>query len=142
MATLMRLRLLATLTLTLFLSACVPATFTVVPEIKGRVLDSAGEPVPGAHVDVRALPEGARKFSLTCDESGRFYRGEEAQWGLYIFPMDNFGRQYEAVSVVNGQSSNTKKFGTTWSHIRFLGLGTVQTADLGDLRLTSAAKPP
>jgi len=53
--------------------------------------------------------------------------------------MDNFGRQYQAISFASGQSSDAKVFGTAWSHVRFFGLGSVQRADLGDLRLASTA---
>lgn len=138
----MRHRQFTSFALFLLVSGCVPATFTAVPEIKGRVVDASGDPVPGAAVKVRAVLEPDIGFSLTCDQAGRFYRAEEAHGGLYILPMDNFGRRYRAVAVVDGQSSEPKVFGTPWSHVRVFGLGATQRADLGDLRLVSAATRP
>lgn len=129
----------------LALGGCLPATFTRVPGINARVVDTEGRPVPGTLVTVRAAAgrQGDSTVDrLTGDSSGRVHRAEQAVWGLYIVSMDNFGASYEVVAdAVEGQSA-PRLIRRPWSHVRLLGLGAKEVYELGDLRLNPPSTRP
>lgn len=125
-----------TLLLAVTLSGCFPATFSRVPEIRGRVVDASGSPMPNATVylsEVDGYGGYNLKESLTSDSAGMFRRKEQAEWGLYIVPMDPFGSRFQAVAVTDGWQSETREIVYPWMKVRFMGLGSPAVEDVGDL---------
>jgi hypothetical protein len=128
-----------------FLPGCIPATFTRVPEIRGRVVDAAGQAMPGASVHLTRLPRyGGYNLdeTLNSDTAGRFHRKEQAVWAVFIVGEDNFGSRFQAVASFNGEQSAPREFGMAWSKVRLMGLGAADVADLGDLKIDQAATRP
>jgi hypothetical protein len=116
-------------------AGCCPANFTLVPQIRGRVVDAAGQPVPDARVHV-AKPHEAEGFeldtTLTCDVDGRFYRKEHTRWGVFIVPMDLFATHIEAVADHNGRQSDVQRYRGP-AQVRLFGGGSPQVVEFGDL---------
>jgi hypothetical protein len=133
------------LLLTATLSGCFPATFSRVPEIRGRVVDASGSPMPNATVHLSKV-EGYGGYNLnesvTSDSAGRFRRKERAEWGLYIVPMDPFGSRFEAIAVADGQQSETREIVYPWMKVRFMGLGSPAVNDVGDLVIDRPTTQP
>jgi hypothetical protein len=131
--------------LSVVLAGCAPAAFTIVPEIRGRVVDVNGEPVSGAsvHITKKADSPGREQdITLSTDSSGKFFRKEASMWGLYIVPMDVFGTQFQIQARDATRRGKVTEFGRTWGHVRILGLGKTDVADLGDLVITPPIYAP
>jgi hypothetical protein len=126
-------------------AGCFPATFSRVPEIRGRVSDVGGSPVPDARVHLSKV-EGYGgedvNETLTCDAAGRFRRAEQARWGLYIVGMDPFGSRFRAVAAADGRQSEAREIAYPWMKVRFMGLGSAAVADVGELVIDRPAMLP
>lgn len=126
------------------LSGCIPATFTLVPEISGRVIDESGLPISGASIHLCKVNGfgGSLDEKLTSDDAGRFFREEQAKWGLFIVPMDPFGSFFQAVATAEGQQSEIYEIKYPWSKVRFMGIGSKDSMDIGDLQIKKASRQP
>ncbi len=119
------------------LAGCLPATGSLVPALRGRVVDSMGQPVSGAKVTVAPVDPTVeiRSFAISTDRQGRFRRGEQAQWFLAILvPTDVIAPEFEATATRGEARSTPKRFGGGLIHPQYLGITNKRrTFDLGDL---------
>jgi hypothetical protein len=121
----------------LCLTGCLPATWTRVPEVSGRVVDPGGRPIPGAVVSV--VPDNPYQkelaFKMTSDNQGRFHHDDERQWTLEpLFPMDAIGTEFTATASYHGAQSPAWQFGGDISNAHFLNLGNrYPSFDIGPL---------
>jgi hypothetical protein len=117
---------------------CLPATSTLVPEIKGRVTTLDRRGVPGATVIVvPADPQQtAPAFEVISKRDGRFYRRAQTRWYLAPFlPAHAMGPELIATARLGNLETQPKLFGHSYTNARFFGLGKVELFDLGDLVL-------
>ena len=119
------------------LAGCLPATYTAVPRLTGRVLDAAGRPVPGATVavNVDGSGPGDRSWVLDADARGVFTRPEETRWWVApVLPLDFLSKTYVAVASAGPRRSRSKAFGGGITNYHYLGLtNPAAAADFGDL---------
>src|SRR4051794_15288754 len=88
------------------LGGCLPATFTTVPEVKGRVTTMNGQPLPGAEVRIVQKSPEKREWTLKADESGNFRQKESENWTLApLLPLDALGPEFELTAKHGEQSS-------------------------------------
>jgi hypothetical protein len=126
-------------------AGCFPATFAMVPDIKGRVIDQSGQPVPTATVHIantRNVGGYRVDTTVSCDASGKFYRKERARWGMYIVPMDLFATQLEAIARDESRQSARREFYGPVTMRPFGLIGSRAVVDLGDLTLNQPATVP
>lgn len=127
---------LAALGAAMCLTGCVPAAFTVVPQISGRVVSCCGAPLPDAVVAI-APAEGhdAPSRRVDPDRRGRFQRAEERQWRLgLLVPAHAMGTPYTATAHHELRSSEPRPFGGRYLAQQFFGItNRTERYDLGDL---------
>ena len=133
-----RLCQLLSLAALLHLAGCLPATWTVVPEVSGRVVTAAGEPAAGAKVRIaRADDEssGERPVEVAAGRDGRFRRREQTQWTIVpLLPLDGIAPQFVATASHEDLASPPRPFGGGLSHPHHFGLtNKSKSFDLGDL---------
>jgi hypothetical protein len=132
------------------LVGCLPATYTAVPRLTGRVVDSAGKPVAGAVVVVSVADDGtpshglwqigpwqldAGPWRVEADANGRFNRPEETHWSLApLLPMDMMLPDYLAIASHGAARSQTYSFSFGIVNWHFFGLtNPTEAADFRDL---------
>ncbi len=124
-------------------AGCLPATYTAVPQLAGRVLDTTGRPVSGATVavDVDGGDAGDRALTLDTDGQGVFSRPEETHWWLApVLPLDFLPKTYVAVTSAGAERSPPKACGGAITNYHFLGLtNPTAPANFGDLVVATGA---
>lgn len=99
---------------TILLAGCVPATCTVVPEVRGRVLTQAGQPVADARVKISSEAPSSDQPAVeaTTDAHGQFHRNEQTRWTIVpLIPLDAIAREFTATASYAGSESEHKRFG-------------------------------
>jgi hypothetical protein len=121
----------------LHLSGCLPATWTVVPEVKGRVVTATGEPAAGAKIRIVPADDSSegRSVEVTADGRGQFRRAEETQWTMVLLlPLDAIAPEFVATASHAGRQSAPEKFGGGVMNPHHFGLtNKSESFDLGDL---------
>lgn len=123
---------------------CVPATFTVVPEVRGRVVSPAGDPLAGAKVRIApADPESdIRAAAVTADDLGRFRRAEQTRWGMVLLvPVDAIAPKFVATASHANRESAPSTFGGGLTHPHHFGFtNKSESFDIGDLIVANTTR--
>src|SRR6266545_667550 len=95
------------------LAGCVPAAVTVVPQIRGRVIDTTGAPITGATVSIAPADSPDLKArTIKTDGRGCFQRGQEKRWFLAVpVAAHAVGPEFIATASHRGMQSAPKRFG-------------------------------
>jgi hypothetical protein len=122
-----------------FAAGCLPATTTVVPGVRGRVVTLDGRPVSGATVSVvSADPEsGGPAFEVTTKRDGGFHRRAQTRWVMAVFlPAHAMRPKFIATARHGHFDSHPETFGGDYLiYVHFFGVGKAESFDLGDLVL-------
>ena len=98
----------------LHVAGCIPATATLVPEIRDRVVNGTGEPIAGAKVRVTSadLSNDEPAFAVTTDRRGRFHRAEQTRRFMApLVPAHAISPGFVATASHGGARSSPKHFG-------------------------------
>jgi hypothetical protein len=124
-------------------SGCIPAKFTEIPALKGRVVGLDGRPAPAASVHVSRKPDtpGAPfELLLQTDSNGEFTYGGKQRWVLWILIADLF-RGVVQVQARHGDGASPLRDVEYVTEVKALGLGKPQYHDVGELRVPTYASP-
>ena len=124
------------------LGGCLPATWTVVPEVRGRVVTATGQPAPGAKVVISPAETSSktRALQVRADARGEFRQREKTRWTIVPFlPLDAYAEEFIATASHAGLESAPVQFGGGFKHPHHFGLtNKSESFDLGDLVLVQA----
>jgi Carboxypeptidase regulatory-like domain len=104
------------------------------PDLHGRVVDSAGVPVSGAKVAVDGA-DSTHSVQMKTDAKGGFSRHEEVRWAMVpLLPLDAIGPVYRAQASYGESRSEPKEAREGIMNPHFFGLGNkTDPVDFGDL---------
>jgi hypothetical protein len=128
----------------LLLAGCLPATWTIMPAVRGRVVTATGAPAAGATVrivEAGAPSEIASAVEVNAGADGRFVRAEETRWTIVpLLPLDAIAPRFIATASRAGVESDPKEFGGGITNPHHLGITNRSGPfDLGDLVITERA---